>query len=61
MVNNTNVVITTVGPYAKHGTHILEKCAYYGTDYVDITGEIDWVREMIERYDDKWIYRKKYF
>jgi short subunit dehydrogenase-like uncharacterized protein len=27
-------------------------CANLGTNYCDITGEVGWVREMIERYDD---------
>ena len=31
---------------------MVELCAKYGTDYVDITGEVDWVREMIIKYDD---------
>ncbi len=24
----------------------------HGTHYCDITGEVDWVREMIDQYDD---------
>ena len=31
---------------------MVELCAQYGTDYIDITGEVAWVREMISKYDD---------
>ena len=43
MCNKTRVVLSTVGPYALYGTTLVNVCAAYGTDYVDITGEIDWV------------------
>jgi len=52
VVNNTRVVISTVGPFARYGTPLVELCATHGTSYCDITGETDWVREMIDRYDD---------
>lgn len=51
-VKDTKVVITTVGPFAKYGTEVVRSCAEHGTDYVDITGETPWVREMIDRYQD---------
>ncbi|KAL7269207.1 hypothetical protein RUND412_008139 [Rhizina undulata] len=44
------LVITTVGPFAKYGTSIIEACAVNGTHYVDCTGEYTWVKEMIRRY-----------
>ena len=52
LVLNTRVILTTVGPYALLGTKMVDLCAKYGTDYVDITGEVAWVREMIVKYDD---------
>lgn len=46
----TRVVISTVGPYALHGEPLIKVCADTGTDYCDLTGEPQWVRQMIERY-----------
>jgi short subunit dehydrogenase-like uncharacterized protein len=40
---STRVVITTVGPYALHGGPLVAACATAGTDYVDITGEPEFV------------------
>ncbi|MET7903940.1 saccharopine dehydrogenase NADP-binding domain-containing protein [Streptomyces sp. NPDC005336] len=42
------VVITTVGPYAKYGRALAHACAAAGTDYVDLTGEVLFVRQSIE-------------
>merc|ERR1719468_510602 len=52
-VAQTKVIITTAGPYARYGTAVVKACAELGTDYCDITGEGQWVREMIALYDDK--------
>ena len=46
----TRVVISTVGPYALHGEPLVKACADTGTDYCDLTGEPQWIRQMIERY-----------
>lgn len=51
LIARTKVVLTTVGPYDKYGTNIVALCAANGTHYVDITGELAWVRQMIEQYD----------
>jgi short subunit dehydrogenase-like uncharacterized protein len=39
----TRVVITTVGPYALYGGPLVAACATAGTDYVDLTGEPEFV------------------
>ncbi|ABG92729.1 MULTISPECIES: saccharopine dehydrogenase family protein [Rhodococcus] len=44
----TRVVATTVGPYAKYGHALASVCAEAGTDYVDLTGEVLFVRESID-------------
>lgn len=44
IVNDSRVVISTVGPYAKYGTNLVGMCCMYGTHYADITGEVAWVR-----------------
>jgi short subunit dehydrogenase-like uncharacterized protein len=42
----TRVVITTVGPYVLHGGPLVAACAAAGTDYVDLTGEPEFVDRM---------------
>ena len=51
MCADTHVVVSTVGPYALHGEPLVRICADTGTDYCDLTGEVQWVRRMIERYE----------
>src|SRR6185312_12109428 len=46
-----HVVISTVGPYAIHGAELVAACADAGTAYCDLTGEPQFVRDMIERHD----------
>jgi len=52
VAEDARVVCTTVGPYTRYGTPLVEACVEAGTDYCDLTGEINWVREMIDRYHD---------
>jgi len=47
----TRVVVTTVGPYAKYGLPLVEACARAGTHYADLTGEVLFVHETVDRYD----------
>jgi short subunit dehydrogenase-like uncharacterized protein len=42
----TKVVITTVGPYLEYGGPLVAACAAAGTDYVDLTGEPEFVDRM---------------
>ncbi|MCW2767328.1 MAG: Saccharopine dehydrogenase [Nocardioides sp.] len=42
----TRVVITTVGPYLTYGEPLVAACAGAGTDYVDLTGEPEFVDRM---------------
>lgn len=42
----TRVVITTIGPYLQHGEPLVAACAEAGTDYVDLTGEPEFVDRM---------------
>ena len=48
---STRVVVSTVGPYALHGEPLVRACADSGTDYCDLTGEVQWIRRMIERHE----------
>ncbi len=47
----TRAVISTVGPYAFYGEPLVKVCAENGTDYCDLTGEVQWIRKMITRYE----------
>jgi len=47
------VIVSTVGPYALYGEPLVKACAESGTDYCDITGEVQWVRRMIRSYEPK--------
>jgi short subunit dehydrogenase-like uncharacterized protein len=42
----TRVVVTTVGPYILYGGPLVAACAAAGTDYVDLTGEPEFVDRM---------------
>ncbi len=46
VAEQTRVVITTVGPYIEHGEPLVAACAEAGTDYVDLTGEAEFVDRM---------------
>jgi short subunit dehydrogenase-like uncharacterized protein len=50
IADQTRVVCTTVGPYTKYGTPMVEACVEAGTDYCDLTGEVNWIRETVDRY-----------
>jgi saccharopine dehydrogenase (NAD+, L-glutamate forming) len=43
VANRARVVITTVGPYLRYGEPVVAACAEAGTDYVDLTGEPEFV------------------
>ena len=50
LVQQTKVILTTVGPYARYGSKLVAACAEHGTDYCDLTGESLWMREMISAH-----------
>ncbi len=50
MVQQTQVVCTTVGPYALYGTVLVEACAKHGTHCCDLTGEVQWMVKTIEQF-----------
>ena len=51
MAESARVVISTVGPYARYGLPLVEACAATGTGYVDLTGEVLFMRDSIDSYD----------
>ncbi|KAF8905922.1 hypothetical protein BGZ58_006354, partial [Dissophora ornata] len=44
MTARTKVVITTVGPFLKHGEPLVAACVKQGTHYIDSTGESPFVQ-----------------
>jgi short subunit dehydrogenase-like uncharacterized protein len=42
----SRVIATTVGPYVLYGETLVAACAAAGTDYVDLTGEPEFVDQM---------------
>ncbi|MFD9307102.1 saccharopine dehydrogenase family protein [Streptomyces sp. NPDC060048] len=48
---STRVLATTVGPYVWHGAGLVAACAEAGTDYVDLTGEPEFVDRMYVEHD----------
>ena len=50
LAEQTKVVCTTVGPYAKYGSLLVKFCAETGTHYTDLTGEVHWMRRMIDQH-----------
>lgn len=51
LVATTRVLATTVGPYRRYGLPVVEACATAGTHYADLTGEVLFMREAIDRFD----------
>src|SRR5690606_12520834 len=51
LARSARVIITTVGPYIRFGEGLVAACAEAGTDYVDLTGEPEFVDRMWLRYD----------
>ena len=52
MSTQTQVIISTVGPYLKYGEPLIKSCAHNGTDYVDLTGEALFIKDMLDSYQD---------
>ncbi len=52
LAKKTKVVLTTVGPYAKYGATLVGACAEHGTHYADLTGEVTFMRRMIDRHHE---------
>jgi short subunit dehydrogenase-like uncharacterized protein len=50
VAGNARVVITTVGPYINYGEPLVAACAETGADYVDLTGEPEFVDRMYVRH-----------
>jgi len=52
MCRQARVIVSTVGPYALYGEPLVKACTGTGTDYCDLTGEVQWIARMIDRYEE---------
>jgi len=52
LARRTRVVINVAGPMSTCGSDLVGACATVGTDYVDITGELEWAAAMRQRWSD---------
>jgi len=53
MTRQTKVLCTTVGPYAKYGDETVASCVRSGTHYCDLTGEVQWIRRMVDAHHEE--------
>lgn len=53
LCEQAKVVLSTVGPYALYGEPMIKACVATGTDYCDLTGEVQWIRDMLVKYEDQ--------
>jgi short subunit dehydrogenase-like uncharacterized protein len=53
MAARTRVVLDLVGPYTLHGPPVVEACVAAGTHYVDLTGEMPFVRRTIDAHHER--------
>jgi short subunit dehydrogenase-like uncharacterized protein len=51
LCRQSRLIVSTVGPYAIHGEPLVQACVETGTDYCDLTGEVQWIRRMITTYE----------
>ena len=51
MARRARVVISTTGPYQLYGSDLVAACARTGTDYVDLTGESNWIADMMAAHE----------
>lgn len=53
LCRQTRVVVSTVGPYALYGEPLVQVCTDTGTDYCDLSGEVQWISRMIRSYESR--------
>jgi short subunit dehydrogenase-like uncharacterized protein len=51
MASRARVVLNLVGPYTLYGRPVIAACVAGGAHYADLTGEIQFVRRMIDEFD----------
>src|SRR5688572_28255058 len=51
MARRARVVLNLAGPYTTQGRPVIEACVAAGAHYVDLSGEIPFVRRMVDAFD----------
>ncbi len=52
LTKRTSVICTTVGPYAKYGSKLVDACVVNQTHYCDLAGEVQWIRKIIDKHHE---------
>lgn len=50
LASRTRVVLSCAGPFTRYGRHLVDACVAHGTHYADISGELPWIADLIERH-----------
>ncbi|KAI9487561.1 MAG: saccharopine dehydrogenase [Benjaminiella poitrasii] len=58
MTSQTKVLINAVGPFRFMGEHVIRSCIENGCNYVDVTGEPEFIERMQHSYQDKAVANK---
>jgi len=53
LISKTRLILSTVGPYGLYGETLLKVCVEQGKDYCDLTGEPQWIRAMLDKYEQR--------
>lgn len=53
MASRATVVLDLVGPYTLYGTPVIEACVANGAHYVDLTGEMPFVRRTVDAFHER--------
>ena len=51
-VKRARVVIGMAGPFFRYSDKVVRSCAKNGTHWCDISGEVPWMRALIDRYEE---------
>jgi short subunit dehydrogenase-like uncharacterized protein len=47
MARRSKAIVSAAGPYQLHGSGLVAACAAESADYLDITGESNWIHDML--------------
>ncbi|KAL3699085.1 hypothetical protein R1sor_017107 [Riccia sorocarpa] len=53
MCRKARLVVNCVGPYSKYGEPVVAACVDAGVDYLDITGEPEFIERIEHKYDEE--------
>lgn len=53
LASRTDVLLSTAGPFSACGTPLVRACLDAKTDYIDINGEVPWMRRLVDEFDEE--------